>query len=373
MPTIEEQTARSTAQAAKEVAEALAEFFEKLLKALEENEKFKAQASLIKWMKSGGAVREYKPQGYTVEKLLFEMEKEKIPYFALGENSILIRDPDYDKVLELNEQILLAEKNYYQQVPTEKLETAINARSGGQGQVLTISNLTPDELETLKRKCNNICKGFTVGTKVNGDNSELTINTGHIYSQNPEKNDFCKSYIQYLFAYYGFDHDQRAGEFDADRKFEGKVKELIDKQEEFYICGMNDHSKCIQVDANGMFTYEYKQQGSELLKVQKKFWELCNGGKIQYVRYPVNYNTEAVRTLIRRAMAMGLYEGVTLSLAFCEDCGHEELEMDVCPVCGSRNLTKIDRMNGYLSYSRVHGDTRLNDAKMAEIADRKSM
>ena len=46
---------------------------------------------------------------------------------------------------------------------------------------------------------------------------------------------------------------------------------------------------------------------------------------------------------------------------------------DVCPKCGSRNLTKIDRMNGYLSYSRVKGDTRLNAAKMAEIAERKSM
>lgn len=54
--------------------------------------------------------------------------------------------------------------------------------------------------------------------------------------------------------------------------------------------------------------------------------------------------------------------------------GHEvNLEMDVCPVCGSTNLTKIDRMNGYLSYSRVHGDTRLNAAKMAEIAERRSM
>ena len=42
-------------------------------------------------------------------------------------------------------------------------------------------------------------------------------------------------------------------------------------------------------------------------------------------------------------------------------------------VCGSKNLTKIERMNGYLSYSRVHGDTRLNEAKMAEIAERKSM
>lgn len=107
--------------------------------------------------------------------------------------------------------------------------------------------------------------------------------------------------------------------------------------------------------------------------LEGRFWDYCNGGKIQYVRYPINYNKEAIRTLIRRAMKLGYYEGVNLSLAYCDDCGHQELEMDVCPKCGSTNLTKIDRMNGYLSYSRVNGDTRLNAAKMAEIAERKSM
>ena len=107
--------------------------------------------------------------------------------------------------------------------------------------------------------------------------------------------------------------------------------------------------------------------------LEYRFWELSNGGKIQYVKYPINYNVEAVKTLVRRAMEMGFYEGVNLSLAYCDDCGHQELEMDVCPKCGSRNLTKIERMNGYLSYSRVKGDTRLNDAKMAEISERKSM
>ena len=107
--------------------------------------------------------------------------------------------------------------------------------------------------------------------------------------------------------------------------------------------------------------------------LEGRFWNLCNGGKIQYVRYPIDYNVDAIRTLVRRAMKLGFYEGVNLSLAYCDDCGHQELEMDECPVCGSKNLTKIDRMNGYLSYSRVHGDTRLNAAKMAEIAERKSM
>ena len=111
----------------------------------------------------------------------------------------------------------------------------------------------------------------------------------------------------------------------------------------------------------------------EKQNLEYRFWELSNGGKIQYVKYPIDYNIAAIKTLIRRAMEMGFYEGVNLSLAYCDDCGHQELEMDVCPKCGSKNLTKIDRMNGYLSYSRVHGDTRLNDAKMAEIAERKSM
>ena len=107
--------------------------------------------------------------------------------------------------------------------------------------------------------------------------------------------------------------------------------------------------------------------------LEYRFWEMANGGKIQYVKYPIDYNKEAIKILIRRAMDMGFYEGVNMSLAYCDDCGHQELEMDVCPKCGSRNLTKIDRMNGYLAYSRVHGDTRLSDAKMAEIAERKSM
>lgn len=107
--------------------------------------------------------------------------------------------------------------------------------------------------------------------------------------------------------------------------------------------------------------------------LENRFWELFNGGKIQYVKYPISYNKEAIRTLIRRAMNLGDYEGVNLELSYCDDCGYEQLDMEICPICGSKNLTKISRMNGYLSFSRVHGDTRLNESKMAEIADRKSM
>lgn len=108
--------------------------------------------------------------------------------------------------------------------------------------------------------------------------------------------------------------------------------------------------------------------------LEGRFWELFNGGKIQYVRYNLNYNYDAMKSLLRRAMKKGFYEGVNLALSFCDDCGHSAIDLgDVCPCCGSKNLTKIDRMNGYLAYSRVKGETRLNSSKMAEIAERKSM
>ena len=104
-----------------------------------------------------------------------------------------------------------------------------------------------------------------------------------------------------------------------------------------------------------------------------RFWNLFNGGKIQYCRYPIDYNMRAIKTLVLRAMDKGFYEGVNLSLAYCESCGYEQLDMDKCPECGSDLITKIDRMNGYLGYTRVHGKTRYNDAKNAEIKDRVSM
>ena len=123
------------------------------------------------------------------------------------------------------------------------------------------------------------------------------------------------------------------------------------------------------------FHCHVSEQISPIEKQDKegRFWDLMNGGKIQYVKYPVSYNTQAIKTLIKRAMKKGFYEGVNLSLSYCDDCGHQELNMDVCPKCGSKNLTKIDRMNGYLAYSRVKGDSRLADHKMEEIKDRVSM
>jgi anaerobic ribonucleoside-triphosphate reductase len=106
---------------------------------------------------------------------------------------------------------------------------------------------------------------------------------------------------------------------------------------------------------------------------ERRFWDLFNGGKIQYCRYPIDYNAKAQKTIVRRAMRYGFYEGCNLELCYCEDCGHEQVEMKVCPKCGSTNLTIIDRMNGYIGYTRIKNKSRYNEGKLAEISERVSM
>lgn len=162
-----------------------------------------------------------------------------------------------------------------------------------------------------------------------------------------------------LYALYGTPAESLAGlQVEQFRKKYGIIKGVSDRPyvTNSFHCGVWENITPIQ-----------KQD------LESRFWDLFNGGKIQYCRYPVSYNREAIKTLVRRAMDMGFYEGINLSLAYCEDCGYEELDMDICPKCGSENITKIDRMNGYLGYTRIHGKTRYNDAKNAEIKDRVSM
>lgn len=107
--------------------------------------------------------------------------------------------------------------------------------------------------------------------------------------------------------------------------------------------------------------------------LENRFWDEFSGGRIQYVRYNLGYNVKAMEALIMRAMGMGFYEGANMALSYCDDCGHEEVDMgDTCPKCGSTNTSRVDRMNGYLGWTRIQGESRFNDAKLAEIKERKS-
>lgn len=106
-----------------------------------------------------------------------------------------------------------------------------------------------------------------------------------------------------------------------------------------------------------------------------RYFHIAAGGHIQYCRFASGMNIEYISQCIERAMRMGLYFGVNIEKSYCNDCGQEmeNDDDDHCIHCGSKDITTINRVCGYLGYSKVAGTTKMNDAKMAEIHDRKSM
>ena len=171
--------------------------------------------------------------------------------------------------------------------------------------------------------------------------------------------DRIKEEDKILYAIYGTPAESLCGlQIEQFRKVYGIIENVSDKP---YV--------------SNSFHCHVSEQMSPIEKQDKeeRFWGYFNGGKIQYCRYNLGYNIEAIKTLVLMAMEKGFYEGVNLAMCYCEDCGYQQVEMDACPKCGSSKITKIDRMNGYLGFTRVHGETRYNEAKNAEIKDRVSM
>lgn len=107
--------------------------------------------------------------------------------------------------------------------------------------------------------------------------------------------------------------------------------------------------------------------------IEYPMYHLCNGGNIQYCRYPLQYNFDAIKTLVKRAMKLGFYEGVNIQLDFCPNCGTRFNDRDTCPNCGSKDIVRIERMNGYLGLSKIRGKSFFSDGKMTEFEERVSM
>ena len=107
--------------------------------------------------------------------------------------------------------------------------------------------------------------------------------------------------------------------------------------------------------------------------IEYPMFHLCNGGNIAYARMRSSYNFEAFKTLTRRAMKLGFYWGNNQSLDFCEKCGFSFSDSNICPKCGSEDITRIERMNGYLSYASIRGKTMYSDTKLQEFKERISM
>ena len=87
-------------------------------------------------------------------------------------------------------------------------------------------------------------------------------------------------------------------------------------------------------------------------KLQKEgvFHLYCNGGSISYIELgeaPIG-NDEGLRELVEEGIKSGVrYLGMNFPKDICKVCGASGV-FDICPVCKSKDVTRIRRVSGYL-------------------------
>lgn len=171
---------------------------------------------------------------------------------------------------------------------------------------------------------------------------------------------YFKEQDGFLYALYGTPAESLCGtQLKQFRNMFGVVKDVSDK--EYFT---NSFHMNVAADIT-----PYQKQDLE-----ESLFHSCNGGHIQYIRLANPENHKAIKACVSRGMGKGFYQGVNFDLAICENCGHRpNADVEECPKCHSHDISVINRVCGYLGWTKIKGTSRMNDAKIAEIRDRKSM
>ena len=106
------------------------------------------------------------------------------------------------------------------------------------------------------------------------------------------------------------------------------------------------------------------------IDIESQLTGYSSAGCITYVEVPsgVKNNIEALETIVNYAMDKDTpYFAINVKLDMCQDCGYQDEINDVCPQCGSHNISHLRRVTGYLT-----GDykTAFNYGKQKETEQR---
>ena len=90
------------------------------------------------------------------------------------------------------------------------------------------------------------------------------------------------------------------------------------------------------------------------IDIESQLTGYSSAGCITYVEVPsgVKNNIDALETIVNYAMDKDIpYFAVNPPLDMCNDCGYQDEIGEACPECGSKNISRLRRVTGYLTGS----------------------
>ena len=116
---------------------------------------------------------------------------------------------------------------------------------------------------------------------------------------------------------------------------------------------------------------EYEIDAFRKIATEAPYHKYCNAGHISYVELPSapKGNLEAFESLVRAMYDNDMgYAAVNFPVDICKVCGFNGvIETDSCPVCGSKSVSRVRRITGYLSTLDNFNDSKLAEAKARRV------
>lgn len=115
----------------------------------------------------------------------------------------------------------------------------------------------------------------------------------------------------------------------------------------------------------------YKCSAGHKARIEAPYHDLTRGGHIFYIELDgdATHNIKAVEQIVGLIDKYDIgYGSINHNRNRCLDCSYEDASanLEECPVCGSHNIDKLQRITGYL----VGTTDRWNSGKLAELHDR---
>lgn len=243
--------------------QALINFMQAIAKILEDRGRYAPQREMAKWIKNGGGILDYKIQGRGISGMFEnELKKAKVIYFKTSDGNLMIRNCDLNKINDINRKCLVARSNYYQEVGLDEFEDAIADSDIEDKELFKIHGLSYIEMECLKRKCNDISRGFMVGVKKNEETGQydVAVYGKKVCEYNPERTDFCEAGLAYAFSLYGPNQETKMQQILDDAEMDKTIAGLRNKEGMYYLVSDIDPSKYVMFSkdsSKGALEFEY--------------------------------------------------------------------------------------------------------------------
>lgn len=278
MAEIANTASKATFKTLQFTAEHLAKLIDQIIKALDSNKRLSAQRKLYSFLKNGSGVKVNINDPYNMEAYKSLLQRSDIPFVQMDKGSLLIPQDYKDQAQKAYKDLLVlnCKKDIYN-VPQKKLEElmSLNADLVKSKDIVTVHDLSVEEQELYKRKCNDTEVSNIIGINRDGEDTySVSISAANNLCLEKVddftyRDDFCISTLQTAAALSSYTKDYSLNNAKADILADQNIFYYVDKEnlapdDTLYIVSLDDKSKYIRIDNDGFQVYKCSMEDGTL-------------------------------------------------------------------------------------------------------------